>query len=622
VSTELPEALIVPFEPSDLRGERVLVLAPHPDDETFACGGSLAAHREHGDPVHVAILSSGEQGDWSRERSDAEIRMVREAEAGRALFELGVDRWEFWRLPDRLIVADGPLVERLHELILRIGPSLIYAPSPLDIHPDHRAVAHALRLAVGGWPGALRIAWYENTTPIPVDHLVDVTPWRERKFRAIRQYASQAEAPHDFEGAVDGFGKYRSLTLGPEVEATEGFRVADAQSLDGDRIWRWAALQEPPAPTGEPAVSVVLRTRDRPERLREALDSLVTQTMKDFEVVVVNDGGSDVALVLGEYHGLRIRQVRLERRAGRGAAANEGVGAARAALIAYLDDDDVLLPDHLELLRAALDNHGEFAVAYSDVDLARFHWNTEAGDYDLTSRSPDFSLDFDADRLLFENYIPNVAVMHRRTAWERVGGFDASMDLLEDWDFLLRLAGEVPFVHVPRRTAEYRLRDGSSISAQRPWGYPEYLRAREALFLRYRDRCTPEMEMRVFHSMSDAAETTRAEAAVLRHRVTRLEGELEHLRVELELRERAHGEVVALRERLAVVDAEAEQLRGALQARPAVNGGPPAVSHNGGVRTGARRVAGALRHPDRAARWTRTLAENPRAGLDRLLGRR
>ncbi|MEA2475729.1 MAG: hypothetical protein QOE06_3644 [Thermoleophilaceae bacterium] len=620
MSTELPEALIVPFEPADLRGERVLVLAPHPDDETFSCGGSLAAHREHGDAVHVAILSSG--GDWSGERSDTEVRLVREAEAGRALFELGVDRWEFWRLPDRLIVADGPLVERLHELILRTGPSLIYAPSPLDIHPDHRAVAQALRLAVGGWPGELRIAWYEYTTPIPVDHLVDVSPWLERKRRAIRQYASQAEAPHDYAGTVEGFARYRSLTLGPEVEAAEGFRVTDARSLDGDRIWRWAALQEPPAASGEPAISVIIPTRDRPERLREALDSLVAQTTKDFEVVVVNDGGSDVALVLGEFPGLRIRQVRRETRNGRGAAVNEGVRAARGALIAYLDDDDVFLPHHLEALRDVLDRHGEFGVAYSDVDLARFHWDREREEYALTSRATEFSRDFDADVLLFENYIPNVAVMHRRSAWERVGGLDESMELLEDWDFLIRLAAEVSFVHVARRTAEYRLRDGSSMSAKRKWGYPEYLRAREALFLRHRDRCTPEAQMRVFHSMSDGADTARAEAATLRLRVAHLEGALEEARVELELRERTHGEVVALRERIAVLDAQAEQLRDALQARPAVNGGPPSVSPNGGLRTGARRVAGALRHPDRAARWTRTLAEDPRAGIDRLLGRR
>ena len=655
---QLHESALAPYSPADLRGERVLVLAPHPDDETFGCGGAIALHRKAGDRVRVAFVTSGQQGDWTGSRSAGETALAREAEAGRALAELAVDEWEMWRLADRGVAADGELVERVHDALKRADPTLVYAPSPLELHPDHRAVAHALRAAVRGWPGELSIAWYECSVPLPAPTaLVDVGPAWEHKLRAMKRYASQIDGPHDYLGVAEAMAVQRALTLGPDVKRAEAFRVTPLAEVDADPIWRWAALQEPPPPAGTPAVAVVVRTRDRPSQLRDALDSLAAQAFRDFEVVVVNDAGADIVPVIAEYPMLRVRHVRLDVRRGRGAAANAGVAASAAPLVAYLDDDDVFHPEHLALLCGVLQSHPEFGAAYADVDVARFHFNDASQRYELSSRAPEFAGDVDADRLLYENAIPNVALVHRRELWERVGGFDEQLELLEDWDFALRLASEALFVHVGRRTSEYRIREGASISTRRPWGRGDEQRLRESIFERHRERFAPEAQLRVFEALKHRASDATLDAARLRHRVAELEGELERARAEAG-RALPHPDLQPLRADLARCERRIAELSAALAEEreraggseslrddravsasagsapasgvgaPASPGsasasgvGAPASGAGGPARAAARRVGGAIRHPGRAARWSLVAIRRPRAAWRRLSGR-
>ena len=115
----------------------------------------------------------------------------------------------------------------------------------------------------------------------------------------------------------------------------------------------------------ERVVSVIVRTRNRPQLLKEALDSLARQTYPLIEVVVVNDGGEDVSPVLEQYsrrfYGLKY--VHLDRNTGRASAANAGLKEATGDLIAFLDDDDLLLEKHFEILISHLESSRE--VVYS-----------------------------------------------------------------------------------------------------------------------------------------------------------------------------------------------------------------------------------------------------------------
>lgn len=236
------EQQVIPYHTANLCGHRVLVLAPHPDDETFGCGGALLLHRRQQDSVRVIFLTSGEAGDWQGGTDQEAFRARREAEAAKALACLGVTEWEFWHYPDRGVEADGRFINRLTEAVRACGATLVYAPSPLEQHPDHRAVAHALRAALRGWAGALHVGFYEVGYALPPNTLVDISSVWEAKAAAIQVYESQMHGPNYL--AVNyGLSRFRALTVGSQVTAAEAFRVLSVTELDHDAIWQWQASQ-------------------------------------------------------------------------------------------------------------------------------------------------------------------------------------------------------------------------------------------------------------------------------------------------------------------------------------------------------------------------------------------
>jgi GT2 family glycosyltransferase len=144
-------------------------------------------------------------------------------------------------------------------------------------------------------------------------------------------------------------------------------------------------------------------------------------------------------------------------------AANVGLDAATGELLLFLDDDDVLLPDHVAKLVAALAAAPQAPAAYGDVDFGRM----EADGW--RSRHV-FAADFDPVRLCFENYLPIHAVLFRRGCVERGARVDERLPLLEDWDFWLQCATAGPFVRAPGVSARYHANSpgGSEVFEEGP----------------------------------------------------------------------------------------------------------------------------------------------------------
>ena len=118
-----------------------------------------------------------------------------------------------------------------------------------------------------------------------------------------------------------------------------------------------------------PLVSIITRTKDRPQLLTNAIQSIAEQTYRPIEVVLVNDGGSDLDIeeiksVLGD---VSLNSIRLEKNTGRAHAGNVGLEHAQGEYIGFLDDDDILTPDHVAKLIEALKNTEGILVAYSGV---------------------------------------------------------------------------------------------------------------------------------------------------------------------------------------------------------------------------------------------------------------
>ncbi len=224
-----------------------------------------------------------------------------------------------------------------------------------------------------------------------------------------------------------------------------------------DAAWRILGAEANPVlgRTFAPTVSVIVSTRNRPQALERALRSVLAQTLQDFEILVVNDGGESVdALIASIDHGNKIQSLRLARARGAAGARNFGLRAARGRYIAYLDDYDCYRREHLQTLVDALSD-GKSQAAYSDA--LSLESQLEAGDAGIEGQ-PLRTGTFDAVRMLAEPYIPLSCLLHERRclielgANGELGGFDESLGALESWDLCLRLGLRYSFAYVQRPT--------------------------------------------------------------------------------------------------------------------------------------------------------------------------
>lgn len=222
----LPPAPPPPPRLSPAPGGRVLVLAPHPDDESVGCGGALALHAQRGDVVLVVFLTDGAAGDPDGFYRGTDYVALREGEARAAAACLGVKELEFLRLPDGRLAESEGVEDRLGELVRRFRPDVVYAPSPWESHPDHwataRALARVLREREDG-----PVWWaYEIWTPLIPSHLVDIGPAWEQKRQAILCYETQLRYV-DYLSRIEGLHRYRTLHA-PTWAYAEAYREMTA----------------------------------------------------------------------------------------------------------------------------------------------------------------------------------------------------------------------------------------------------------------------------------------------------------------------------------------------------------------------------------------------------------
>ena len=458
----MPEAEAIPFAPQDLRGERLLVLAPHPDDEVIGCGGLVALHLREGRKVHVAVATDGAQ---------AGNAAAREAESRAALALLGDATIAFLGFPDRELAGAHELDDRLASILREWKPDLIAVPSPLEIHPDHVALSRAFcdliarDASLFADLAVARVAFYEVSAPLRPNALVDITSVAGAKYAAIAIHESQS-AVRDYTSYARGLNAWRTMTLPPDVKFAEAYWTTPLPSL---RTTPFSALREAMGPLridviDEPLpISVVVRTKDRPALLVEAVAS-IRATGYPAEIVVVNDGGAATNI-----DGVTL--IEHEPSRGRAEAANAGVKAAKNQFIAFLDDDDLYYPEHLATLATAA--RGSNATAWYSDAVSAFIDGAERRPMRIYAR------DFDRELLLVDNYIPLPTLLFRRGDFLELGGFDADFDLFEDWDFLIRLSQRGQFVHVPRITCEIRhIKGGKSIVMENPEGSSKFRDAR------------------------------------------------------------------------------------------------------------------------------------------------
>ena len=199
---------------------RVLVFAPHMDDETIGCGGTLARHVAAGSRVSVVFFTDGRYGDPALAELSGEARRERELEliAGRkqeaehALSILGVQEHRFLDERDGSLASHAALVARVRQLIEEFQPEYVYLPFFLDHHPDHRAVTRILLDATAGTQIDFICVAYEVWAPLWPNTLVRIDGELDTKRRALLEYRSQV-AHCDYVHHSLGLNAYRAAPL-------------------------------------------------------------------------------------------------------------------------------------------------------------------------------------------------------------------------------------------------------------------------------------------------------------------------------------------------------------------------------------------------------------------------
>ncbi len=203
----------MPVKLGTIERRRVLVLAPHPDDEAIAIGGCLALHRRAGSSIHIVFVTT--------DRPNKDGNVVRREEADKASRVLGFE-YAFLDVPDGRVSYSEDLVSReLVGFLRAIRPDVLYCPFPGDHHRDHQAVAASADIAIAqaGFRGDV---WcYETWSSLWPNCGVDISPVVDDKRAAIECYESQLGMP--YVEAVLGLNRYRGFQLG--VRYAEGLFV-------------------------------------------------------------------------------------------------------------------------------------------------------------------------------------------------------------------------------------------------------------------------------------------------------------------------------------------------------------------------------------------------------------
>lgn len=234
----LAEPALIPYRPVDAADLRsLLVLAPHPDDEVFACGGLLALAAAQGLRTDVVIVSDGAQAGDAATRADESRRAATELR-----YAEGPGRLELWGLPDRAVVPDAALVGRIVAALDAGANDWLLAPSPFEVHPDHRAVCLA---AVQAWQQrpACALGFFEIGQPLLANRLIDISAVLGKKQRAMRCFASQL-AMQAYDEQVSALNRYRAYTLGPLVTHAEAYWFPERDGLQAGLPGLWSEIEQ------------------------------------------------------------------------------------------------------------------------------------------------------------------------------------------------------------------------------------------------------------------------------------------------------------------------------------------------------------------------------------------
>lgn len=202
----------------------------------------------------------------------------------------------------------------------------------------------------------------------------------------------------------------------------------------------------------KPAVSVILPVYNGEKYLRFAIESVLNQTFRDYELIVVDDGSIDRTPAIAREYGERLRYVRQEN-TGASGAFNHGVQLASGRYISWLSHDDVFMPAKLEKQIAAISRTTEPSACYTDIQMI-----DSRGRVFLDRRLPEHSRQEALRNVLTGGPIcmASYSLLYDRRCIDEVGMYSSKLRYTEDVDMLARLARHFPLIRVPEIQMQVR----------------------------------------------------------------------------------------------------------------------------------------------------------------------
>lgn len=247
----------------------------------------------------------------------------------------------------------------------------------------------------------------------------------------------------------------------------------------------------------KPTISIILPTYNRCYILWRAIQSVLNQTHRNWELLIIDDGSTDqTARCVSYFRDSRIRYF-FQENAGPSAARNFGVTQAQSDLIGYLDSDNYYHPRFIEIMTHALLQKKSKVFAFCAKNSTKFELRKKnaADGFDLlpVSYSIDHTLNFSPERVFkMEVGADTNTFIHWNYVWDTIGGWDESCHWLEDWDFNARVALHYPtgVLRVKQALVEYEQVHGEwadGLCAKAREHSDEEIKARQYLYEKYKD---------------------------------------------------------------------------------------------------------------------------------------
>lgn len=205
---------------------RVLVVAPHMDDETFACGGLLLLHKQQASKMGVIFVTDS-GGTSGNEEERQHTISVRRKEAQKVQQHLGFDLLDELNIPDGAAMRfESEIASKIKEHIAQFKPDIVLTPTPIDNHRDHQATAMGVARGLNEAKFGGDVWSYEVWSTIWPNVAVDISSVQADKQKLISMYESQLIGMA-YDDAITGLNRYRGLSL--QLEFAEAFFVSSRQ---------------------------------------------------------------------------------------------------------------------------------------------------------------------------------------------------------------------------------------------------------------------------------------------------------------------------------------------------------------------------------------------------------